>query len=177
MLKIVLFVTTLFTCQLVNIAVAQDLKPLEQLKTCARITLDAERIACFEALGKAALQTEQQEDLALAETSQLKPADKPTEPEPAAAVQALPDSIGGGEFAGEDGKQKQSYRGKVVSCKKSADRRWFYIFDNDQVWKQVDRRNRRHKDCNFEVTLIKDNFGYTMEIDGQDSKIRVDRRR
>ena len=138
-----------------------------KLAACATEANDAQRLACFDALAAetSGSNLAEQEASAAADTTEQEPGE----------LEALPDSIGGGAFAEAAGIKAKSYAGRVTSCKKSADRRWFYIFENGQVWKQVDRRKRRHKECDFEVTLTEDSFGYVMRIAGQDSKIRVDR--
>ena len=92
------------------------------------------------------------------------------------ALTPIPDQIGGGRFSNAS-KTSQKFSGHVKSCKKSFDGRWFYIFDNDQVWKQVGSHKYRHKNCDFDVTLSRDFFGYIMRIDDQKLKIRVNRKR
>lgn len=144
---------------------------IEKLISCTKVASDTARLACFDAVTA--------QVSAQSETTQLSNEASPnssetTNPE---SITPLPDDIGGGEFSSGNEEQEKGYRGHVTDCQQAADRRWFYIFDNGQVWKQVDRRKRRHRDCDFFVTLTEDNFGYTMVIDGQDSKIRVDRRR
>ena len=138
-----------------------------KLAACATETNDAQRLACFDAMAAdtAGSTKINEEPMATADAAEQESEE----------LESLPDSIGGGAFAEAAGIKAKSYAGRVTSCKKSADRRWFYIFENGQVWKQVDRRKRRHKDCDFEVTLTEDSFGYVMRIAGQDSKIRVDR--
>ena len=94
----------------------------------------------------------------------------------ATVLEALPDDIGGGKFDTSEREEDLS-RGLVVSCKKSLDKKWFFIFDNGQVWKQVNADNRRYnyKGCNFYVTVKKDGFGYKMQIDGKGREIRIKR--
>jgi hypothetical protein len=145
----------------------------EQFKSCARIQQDADRITCYEQLGKWVLGDEA---LASVETSAT-PAEVDVITAEVPIEGVLPDSLGGGDFSDKAGIKVKTNRGRVSSCKKASDRKWFYIFDNGQVWKQVDRRKRHYKNCDFFVTVSKDSFGYTMVIDGKDSKIRIDRRR
>lgn len=154
---------------------ASDSIIVDQLRDCARISNDADRSNCYEELGKSVLT-----DKAAAEAPQkvavdVPQASPPAEPEP--EENKLPDSLGGGQFADKAGVKVETNRGHVTSCKKASDRKWFYIFESGQVWKQVDSRKRRHKECDFMVTIVKDAFGYKMHIDGQDGKIRIDRRR
>lgn len=70
-----------------------------------------------------------------------------------------------------------SYRGVVKSCQKSHDGKWFFIFENNQVWKQVDRVKRRYKACNFNVSIVKGSFGYKLLIDDDPRPIRIKRHR
>ena len=151
---------------------------VDQLKNCARMEHDANRITCYEQLGKSVLNYEKQPPVDTAASSSQAEAIQ-AEPAQADPTQAdvLPDSLGGGQYADKAGRIVETNRGQVTSCKKASDRKWFYIFESGQVWKQVDSRKRRHKNCDFWVTITKDSFGYKMVIDGQDSKIRIDRRR
>lgn len=158
----------------VNTARAAELT--EGLSDCAQISAGNKRLACYD-------------ELAHSTSNQTVSSQTPHNPtqankkmplngeQNAGVITNLSDNIGGGKFATAAGEQKLGYKGRVTSCKKSSDRRWFYLFENGQVWKQVDRRKRRHKDCNFNVVISKHSFGYVMRIDGQDSKIHVARRR
>ena len=139
---------------------------IDALKSCARMADAPARTACYEELGARLINSES-----------VVPAVADSAPPAQSAIETLPEGLGGGEFADKAGDKAESYRGQVTSCQKSADRKWFYIFDNKQVWKQVDRRSRRHQECNFTVTISKDAFGYIMRIEGQEGKIRVDRHR
>jgi hypothetical protein len=148
---------------------ASNSEIIEQLKNCAQIQQDPDRIACYEQLGKSVLET--------ALETATTPAQVEAIPTEVATQGELPDSLGGGDFSDRAGVKIETNRGRVTSCKKASNRKWFYIFDNGQVWKQVDSRKRHYKNCDFFVTVSKDSFGYTMVIDGQDGKVRIDRRR
>lgn len=154
---------------------------IDQLKSCARIEQDANRITCYDQLGKSVLADETQPPVEMPSTAnQVQEVEDEVGAEREAEVvtaEVLPDTLGGGNYTDKAGIKVESHRGRVTSCKKASDRKWFYIFENGQVWKQVDSRKRRHKNCDFLVTVTKDSFGYKMVIDGQDSKIRIDRRR
>jgi hypothetical protein len=142
----------------------------DEIKQCAIIEDKDMRISCYDALAQSVLGSESAESSTSESVAQ-------NQSEPTDQKDGLPDRLGGGIFAENAGVKAEKYRGKVKSCKKSLDRKWFYIFENGQVWKQVDSRKRRHKECDFWVTIVEDSFGYKMIIDGQDGKIRIDRRR
>ena len=132
---------------------AEDFDAIKEITTCAEISDNSQRAACYDALGQQVLKAN--EDIAAGD---------------------LPDSIGGSDFAEKAGVEVATSRGLVTRCKKTLDKtQWFYFFEDGQVWKQVDRRKRRHKDCNFYVNISEDTFGYQMTIEGQDSKIRIKR--
>ncbi len=154
-------------------SIAQSADYVDELKACAKVTDRDARFACYEDLGKRALEDEP----ATGKSS----AEKMVQPEAAAVpaatgtvtnAVALPDDLGSTSY--EDPTQ---YRGLVTSCKKNADEQWYFYFNNGQVWKQVDRRRHRYRDCNFFVTITNDGLGYKMQIDGDKSKVRVSRRR
>lgn len=164
---------------------------LEELKSCAKTADDSARIACYEALGKSVLAAEAgsaaEASVAASDTSADDSASEtgsatseaPTQAETKADAEvdgSLPDGIGGGEFARAAGIPQESYRGKVKSCKKGLDKKWFYIFEGGQIWKQSDNRKRSYKaGCDFYVTLLKDAFGYVMTVDGEDRSTRISR--
>ena len=138
---------------------------IEKLKACARITDQETRFACYDELGERVLREE---------TADSTPAqDSPVEPQAETATtpvaEPLPDDLGS--------KKAIQYIGTVTSCKKGHFGDWFFFFDNGQVWKQVSDRNVRFKECNFDVTITKDAFGYKMRIDSEDRTIRVKRNR
>ena len=183
-------------------SLASDSDIIAELKRCAGDSNTDTRIACYEALGSSLLNNSalasddspsQTETSSVATVQQASPEEQGPEehgPEEQASEEQvpvkkasesqasdMPDSLGGGIYADKAGVKPETNRGHVTSCKKSSDRKWFYIFENGQVWKQVDSRKRRHKECDFWATIVKDSFGFKMIIDGQQGKIRIDRRR
>ena len=72
--------------------------------------------------------------------------------------------------------EKKKYRGHVRSCGQMSDDRWYFVFDNGQMWKQSSDGNYRFKQCDFDVTITEDFFGYKMKIDGGKT-LRVKRER
>jgi hypothetical protein len=124
------------------------------INSCSSIQKDDKRLRCYDSLS--------------AEIEKQGAADP--------VLEQLPEDIGGGKFDTSQ-REEDSSRGLVVSCKKSLDKKWFFIFDNGQVWKQVNADNRRYnyKGCNFYVTVKKDGFGYKMQIDGKGREIRIKR--
>ena len=84
-------------------------------------------------------------------------------------AEPLPDDFG------VSGPKTTEYRGVVTSCRQGHYGDWYFVFDNGQVWKEVNRRNRRFKECDFDVTIAKDSFGYKMRIESLDKTIRVKR--
>jgi len=148
-----------------NDSMAAESDPTEALKACARTENTDERVACYEELGKRVLADE---------------LDVAGIPEAAAA--SMPDAqtvsveapVESGDADSEDYEYKP-IRAHVRSCQEASDKRWFFILDDGEVWKQSGGRTRRFKDCDFDVTIRKDLFGYKMEIDGDDKTVRVRR--
>lgn len=137
------------TCAFAGIAHSADV--VEQLKACGRIADQVARLACYDDLGKQTID---------AESSQ-----KPT----------LADDIGGAGCEEKSGTPKRQDKGVVTSCEKGANRRWYFYFENGQVWKEVNTSGRRFKDCNFIASIARDGFGHKMQIDGTEKRIRVSR--
>ena len=163
LLSVSLFLTTIL---LGSQSFAHESELIESIEGCARMDDKSDRSSCYEALGRELIKVDKPKEYL------LEPTQESTNSE------TLPDSIGGGEYADKAGVKPTEYRGKVVSCQKSHDRKWFYIFDNKQVWKQVDRRKLRYRyGCDFKVTMYRGPFGYIMRIDDQEGKIQVKRHR
>ena len=126
-----------------------------QMNLCASVEGDAERLKCFDSLTSA------------------NPESIVKEPK---MPKSLPDNIGGRKFNKDKKKEVEGSRGIVTSCQKSRSGDWLFLFDNKQVWKQVDRANRRYKkDCRLDVTVVEDGFGYKMLVDGNKGAVRIRR--
>lgn len=126
------------------------------INVCSSEENDSTRLKCYDALAQGHVETDAKK---------------------VAPSGALPKNLGGGKFEDRKKDPEQSVVGLVKSCQKSQDGRWFYIFEDGQVWKQVDRVKRRYKECKFSVTIKKDGFGYKMRIADQTSTIRIRRHR
>ena len=96
-----------------------------------------------------------------------------TESEP--AVQPLTDDVGM-ERVDPAKQQNPEYSARVVKCEKSQQSGQTYFFlDNEQVWKQANYRRMSLGDCEFDIRLSKDTFGYELYIPSKDRTIRVTR--
>ncbi len=153
------------------------------VESCQQLTDDAERLACYDRVFRAG-QAVPAEPAPTA-PAPVEPAPAPTvtpDPEPPApAAQQQPDTVPlddrvGRESLDRDEKPKDpDIVGHVRSCKENARGRYFFFFDNGQVWKQVDNTPIRWRECNFEVRLRKDFFGYSLQPVGEKKKVRVSR--
>ena len=128
-----------------------------KVKICSLKSQDADRLKCFDSIAQTLEQVT------------LETQDKPD---------AMAESLGGSKFDKVKRKPKSS-GGQVSSCKKSYDGKWFFIFDNGQVWKQIKaaRANERYRDCDFSASIYKDGFGYKMKIKSLSKEFRVKRHR
>ena len=108
---------------------AQSMDTIEELKVCARMKDEDARLACFDKLGERVLREEPVSSKpTLEETIQPE-----TATESATIVMPLPDELGNSKTA--------QYVGLITSCKKGQFGDLYFIFDNDQVWKDVTSRN------------------------------------
>ena len=143
-----------------SLSVAAEDALVKKIGQCASTAEDQARLACFDAISLSMFKIPEAVKPEVATSSQ----------------QGLPENLGGVKFD-DNPVVKEGSQGLVTSCKKSSDRKWFFNFENGQVWKQVNADNRRYnyKDCNFQVTISKDGFGYVMQIEEQARKIRIKR--
>ena len=154
------FLIAMFTSS----GVAQAVDTVEEIKICAAITDQNARLVCFDNLGERVLREEH------ADRNPAQPKVRPeSETETATNVEPLPDDLGSSK--------KVQYVGLITSCQKGHYGNWFFIFDNGQVWEDVNNRKLRFKECNFKATITRYALGYKMKIDGMDATIRVKRRR
>jgi len=56
-------------------------------------------------------------------------------------------------------------------------KKYAFYLEGGQVWKQVGDKRLYFKDCDFNVTISKDFFGYKMQREGEKSRFRVSRLR
>lgn len=139
------------------------------IKSCAQITDSLTRLDCFDAISK------QLSEGQIGVEDQTNAASKPEEPSPNSSTTEITNAVGGSEFSRDKESGPEVYTAKVSRCQQGADGRWFFIFSNQQVWKQVKNNSRRYRNCNFDVTISKDIFGYVMQRQDNERKIRVKR--
>jgi hypothetical protein len=137
-------------------------------ESCVGLEDAAARLACYDEI------VNQQVP---AEADESAPATEPVEQVvPSAAGEPMPlsEEIGREQLSGDD-EEPERFAGKVTDCRQDAANKWYFFFDNGQVWKQKNSGRQRFKDCDFEATITKDVFGYKMQVDGEGKKIRIGR--
>lgn len=142
---------------------AQAMDTIEELKVCAKMTDQDARLACFDELGERVL-SEEAADTRPTQEEKVQPE---SAAEDGTIVMPLPDELGSSKDV--------EYVGLITSCKKGHYGDWYFFFENEQVWKDVNNRNLRFKECHFNATITKSAFGYKMRIEDLDRDIRVKR--
>ena len=146
---------------------AQSSGLVEDLKACARMTDRDARIVCYENLGERALREESAESTSSRQAAQPGAATTAQ----AASPQPLPDNLGKTKHGEHDNK----YSAVVTRCQKGQFGDWYFFFDNGQIWKDVGNSRYNFKDCNFNVTITDDFYGFKMTIHELDESVRVKR--
>ena len=106
---------------------------------------------------------------------------KATTPTPASEPQAtgpavLDDSIGKERIADRKGEEEDlMVTGHVTSCREDRSGKYRFYFDNGQIWLQKDNKHIPWRECDFDVTIEKDFFGYKLLPKGEKRTIRVSR--
>jgi len=176
--RISLFSTIIAALSFATISIADSADPIEELKACAKTPNQDERIACYETLGKRMLEADAATAARRAEPVQSPPvAAEATVVASQASTPELKDDFGGERFAKETDPADAQNQGMITSCRYGRDDRWYFYFDNGQVWQQSNFGRLSFDECNFIATINKGLFGYKMKIDGRDGKIRVTRRK
>ena len=129
----------------------------DDLARCNSIDDAGERLACYDA------------------ASGRNAEERPVAAEP--EVSALSDDIGQEQITQGDRPDDEStlVRGTVTNCQRDASGRYYFYFENGQVWKQKDERKLRHRSCSFDVLITRDFFGYRMQVVGEENEIRISR--
>ena len=95
--------------------------------------------------------------------------------EAAEDAQPLTDDVGM-ERVDPSAAKNPEYVARVVRCDKHQQSGQTYFFlDNEQVWKQANYRRMSLGNCDFEVRIKKDTFGYELFIPSKDRTVRVSR--
>jgi hypothetical protein len=133
-------------------AAAAHAQESDDMARCVDIADTAARLACYDAaVGR----------------------NTPAEPEPAPLTEDVGEEQLDPELRPE--RQPESFRGRVTKCQQDASNKWYFYFDNGQVWKQRSGNRVRFRECDFGVTITKDTFGYKMQVDGETKTIRIGR--
>ncbi|MGI9236002.1 MAG: hypothetical protein ACR2QZ_01310 [Woeseiaceae bacterium] len=170
---------------------------------CQAMQDDASRLACYDELNspkpsaaepvatdpaptapppaESAVKDPRPVETAPVEQGSEKAADSRPEPSVAAEERAviepksLDDEIGQETLRGGDKKTKLAVHGRVVRCQQDIRKKYLFYFDNGQIWKQKDNKRITWDECEFDVTISKDFFGYKMTPEGENRHIRVAR--
>jgi hypothetical protein len=171
---------------------------IDDVARCAGIDDDSSRLACYDKVaGRVRAVRAAEADVATPPAAAPVPAaaPSPATPHPVAAIDdaaaaapaqaaaapaeqapaQLTDEFGAERLEGRSGGQEISVRATVTGCRQDASDRYYFYFDNGQVWKQKDSRRLHYRQCEFDVTISRDFFGYKMQLDGDDKTTRIDR--
>ena len=132
----------------------------DDLKRCSSIEDAAARLVCYDGISG------RQAPSQAAATSPIDPPHDKSLDEP------------GSESVRRDNDEKDetlAIRATVTKCRQDANDKYYFYFDNGEVWKQSDGKRVRLRDCSFDVTITKDFFGHKMRPDGEKWRIRVAR--
>ena len=169
---------TLIAClSFAAISIAESSDPIDELKACAKRANPDERITCYEALGKRVLEADEATTAKKEEHVQPPVAAEATVVVADSSTPELKDDLGGEHFAKETDPADAQNQGLITSCRYGRDDRWYFYFDNGQIWQQSNFGRLSFDECNFIATINKGLFGYKMKIDGRDGNIRVARRK
>ena len=157
------------------------------LNRCRLINEGAARLICYDQLGKqekpvAHNKKVEHEKLVLREKldkrEKLSKEEKRLAPKVKESPALPPDDLGAESLRGRKHKKKEEIAviAKVTECSKSGpNNKFIFYLEGGQVWKQISDKRFYFKDCDFEVTIQKDFFGYKMELLDSNKTLRVKR--
>jgi hypothetical protein len=151
----------------------------DELRSCKSIEDASARVACYDDLSDRQIPEPTAPgtslDPSIALPSVEKSAVKPLAVEPSSnkpLADPSPEAVRGDN---DDRYETATIRGTVTKCRQDDNKKYYFYFENGQVWKQSDRKRLKFKDCDFSVTITKDFFGSKMQQDGEDRRIRITR--
>jgi hypothetical protein len=150
----------IFSCLSANAQEAGD------LQKCAELEDAQARLGCYDAVSQR--QRAAEPPAPAAATPDPGDAPEPAQPAP------LSDAVGEEQLDTREAKEGP-VRGTLSDCRKGPTGKWYFYFDNGQVWEQRDNDRVHFSECNSEVTISKDFFGYKLEMPDSDNKIRIAR--
>ena len=134
----------------------------EGLQRCGLIGDTSERVACYDKLGE-------RENSIAEKTIAEKAIEQPALP---------PDDLGAGSLTHRKDKQVEkpvSFIVKVTECRRrGGNEKYIFYLEGGQVWKQISDKRLYFRECNFSATILKDFFGYKMQLEDS-KKFRISR--
>ncbi len=168
---------------LLGVAATAETSVEENLKQCRVLEDQAVRLACYDEVASRKPEAERpapavvKTDTAAEQTSEETDSVTDAVAEVADAPPANDDRLAtlGQEQVGVKKSEELELQARVVRCEKDGFRRYFFYFENGQVWKQKSDRRLSYKECDFNITITKDVFGYKMLPEGETRRIRIAR--
>lgn len=165
-----------------SLAAAAESSIDEDLKQCAALQDQGVRLACYDGIVD---RMPDVEPPAVADTVAEQAIDEPEAvtataeevaiaEEVVVAEEAVADKTGNDERLASLGEPVE-LQTRVVRCTRDSRRRYYFYFENGQVWKQKSEKRLKYKECDFNVTITQDFFGYRMVPEGETGKIRIAR--
>jgi len=150
------------------------------LRRCSALADDAARLDCFDALSAGI------DKMSDARPPDAKPAPPPVDQaavaativdqDPMSTAVPLDDSVGKDQIESATSEDKPTYVARLTRCEETgASKLTVFYLDNGQVWKQRNTGRLRMRDCEADIEINKDWFGFKMHIPSQKRTVRVSR--
>ena len=154
------------------LAAQSDSVLMQQLRQCREYSDVQKRVTCYDRIGEPASVAVTPSVPANTQTAatEVAAADVPQEVERVSQDPEPTDDFGLPKS--ED--DLNTIHATVVRCGEANNHRFYFYFDNGQVWKYLGGKKLRYRTCKFPATLTEDSFGFALRIDGK-SSLRVRR--
>jgi hypothetical protein len=157
---------------------ANDCVATEEIERCRTIADVVDRLACYDRIGRPETAPTHALEAPGDSIPEPIPMDQDSQDLEFPAVAAEDTEYG--ELTDDVGLPKSADDYKpipvtVVRCGQSNDHKWYFYFDNGQVWKYLGARTLRYRDCNTPGMLIEDGLGFALQMDADKAKLRVKR--
>ena len=172
---------------------------MQELRQCREHEEPEARLACYDRVAVSTAATESQAavvedvppepELPHDEPMEDEPMEQESVGEPAAA--ATPQSVASEEVSEEPeseyaeltddiglpktGDANRPILAYVARCGEANNRKFYFYFDNGQIWQYIGGRRLRYKSCDTAARLTEDGLGFMLQLDGESRRMRVQR--
>lgn len=140
------------------------------VKQCREIADAEARLACYDRIGKSALEGGDEPESMPEAAAELDPSIAGAEIEDSEYGTLTDDT---GLPAAADASKPIPVT--VSSCGEATNLKFYFYLDNGQVWRYIGGKKLRYRSCDGAAFLFEDRLGFALQMEGDSARLRVKR--